>query len=171
MSEDTRSAPRTAGPSAPLNVPDNTQSDPTKFFFLELPPEVSSTVNSSNRPHGYWDFETLQIRNAIYELLVIKDYAIVVCSPRRHRKKVLNRKSTSESFSALMCLKKQINTGGYSKFKICRSYFGWSERIPNRSYFWTVGIVSSCQRGILIAQIFWTIRIAVSNQGRKLTNA
>jgi hypothetical protein len=75
-----------------------------------------------------------EIRNTIYELLVIKNDPILVCSPRR--KHVVNREFTSRSFAALLRLNKQINAEAstifYAKNRFVFGNGTWgSTSVPN----------------------------------------
>jgi hypothetical protein len=50
----------------------------------------------------------------IYELLMIKEGPILVCSPQRNNS--FDKKMTSKTFSALLRVNKKINDGGQSNF-------------------------------------------------------
>lgn len=109
---------------------------PTSSHSTKSPsPKMSANIQS-HPPQKTFDFLSLppEIRNTIYELLLIKDEPIYICSPLR--KHAVNRELTSTSFSMLLRLNKQINAEAstifYSKNEFVLGNGAWgSTSLPN----------------------------------------
>ena len=76
----------------------------------------------------------IEIRDLIYELLLVKDAVIQILSPRR--KNVTNREFTSKQFSCLLRVNKQVNAEAsrtfYRKNQWVVGHGAWgSKQVPN----------------------------------------
>ena len=76
--------------------------------FEKLPAEVRDLEPSNTTTNWTLVYESSQIRSAIYEVLLVREDPLPVCSPRP--KHVVGRALTPESFLAILHLNKHINT-------------------------------------------------------------